>query len=127
MCKISHMAKEALREYYQAISFRIDRDTLLFQSKKGGQLNVRSVSNLLKKAGKACGLNIELSTHTMRKTYAMAALQSAEGTVDEANIVSILQNKFNHSNQRITMRYIKMDQEKLDKVAENVSDWFEEE
>ena len=61
----------------------------------------------------------------MRKTYAMAALQSAEGTVDEANIVSILQNKFNHSNQRITMRYIKMDQEKLDKVAENVSDWFE--
>lgn len=125
VCKISHMAKEALREYYQAISFRIDRDTLLFQSKKGGQLNVRSVSNLLKKAGKACGLDIELSTHSMRKTYAMAALQSAEGTVDGANILNILQTKFNHSDQRITMRYIKMDQEKLDKVAENVSDWFE--
>lgn len=126
VCKISHMAKEALKEYYQVMHFQIDRNTFLFQSqKKGGQLNVRSVSAILKKAGKACGLNIELSTHTMRKTYAMAALQSAEGTTDEANIVSILQNKFNHSNQRVTMRYIKMDQEKLDEVSENVSDWFE--
>lgn len=126
VCKISHMAKEALREYYQTLHFQIDRNTLLFQSrKKDGQLNVRSVSEILKKAGKACGLDIELSTHTMRKTYAMAALQSAEGTIDGANILSILQTKFNHSDQRITMRYIKMDQEKLDEVSENVSDWFE--
>ena len=55
----------------------------------------------------------------------LAALQSAEGTVDGSNILNILQTKFNHSDQRITMRYIKMDQEKLDEIAENVSNWFE--
>lgn len=40
VCKISHMAKEALREYYQAIGFRIDRDTLLFRARKVDSLTL---------------------------------------------------------------------------------------
>ena len=126
VCKISHMAKEALREYYQTLHFQIDRNTLLFQSqKKGGQLNVRSVSEILKNAGKACGLDIELSTHTMRKTYAMAALQTAEGTEGAGDTLELLQVKFKHSDKRVTMRYIKVDQDKVDRMSDRVSDWFE--
>lgn len=125
ICKIPKMAAEALNEYYDEQHFEISRDEFLFQSQKSGSLNVRSIYAILKNAGEMCNLDIELSTHTMRKTYAMAALKSAEGTQDEGNTLQLLQMKLNHSNERITMRYCKAAQEKMDRMSDRVSDWFD--
>lgn len=126
VCKIPKMAEDALREYYRGLHFPIDNKTYLFQSKKNGPLLVRSVSNLLKDAGKQCGLEYELSTHTMRKTYAMAALKTAKGPGEIETVMGILQTKFNHSDQRTTMKYIRLSQVEIDSMSDRVSDWLED-
>lgn len=126
MCKIPKMAAEALSQYYKELHFPINGDTYLFQSMKHGPLLVRSVSNMLKDAGKQCGLDYEISTHTMRKTYAMAALHSVEGTSEVGDVMNMLQTKFNHSDQRTTMKYIRMSQDKVDEMSDRVSDWLED-
>ena len=61
----------------------------------------------------------------MRKTYAMAALQTADGTEASGDTLELLQVKFKHSDKRVTMRYIKADQDKIDKMSDRVSGWFE--
>ena len=81
---------------------------------------------ILNEAGKACGFEGKISTHTMRKTYAMAALQSAEKDGTAGQTLEMLKMKFNHSDERITMHYVKADQDKMDKMSDRVSDWFEE-
>ena len=43
ICKIPKMAAEALKEYYDEQHFEVSRDVFLFQSQKGGSLNVRSI------------------------------------------------------------------------------------
>ena len=126
ICKIPKMAVRALEEYQAEKKYPINQTTYLFQSQKGGRLTVRSYYHILKPAGEACGLDIDLSTHTMRKTYAMAALQTAERAGTSGQTIEMLQEKFKHSNQRVTMHYVKADQDKIDEMSDRVSDWFDD-
>lgn len=126
VCKIPAMAAEALNKYMQEQHFNVDGETYLFVSQKQGKpLTVKSVYQILKDAGHACNIDYELSTHTMRKTYAMAALKSAERDGDAGQTLEMLQMKLNHSDARITMRYCKAAQDKMDEMSDRVSDWFE--
>lgn len=126
VCKIPTLAADALKKYMDEFDFVVDKDTYLFISKKNNSpLTVNGVYRMLKTAGKKCGLDYELSTHTMRKTYAMAALQSAEQDGNIGNTLEMLQMKLNHSDARITMRYCKAAQDKMDEMSDRVSDWFE--
>ena len=126
VCKIPKMAVEALEEYRAEQDFEIGQNTYLFRSRKGGPLNVRSFYHILKAAGEACGLDIDLSTHTMRKTYAMAALQTAEKAGTSGQTIEMLQEKFKHSSQRVTMHYVKVDQDRMDEMSDRISDWFDD-
>ena len=125
-CKIPKMAVRVLEEYQAEKEYPINQVTYLFQSQKGGRMGVRTYYHILKAAGEACGLDVDLSTHTMRKTYAMAALQTAEGTESAGSALAMLQMKFKHSDARITMHYVKADQDKMDEMSDRVSDWFDD-
>jgi integrase len=124
VCKIPEMAVRVLYQYKAEQKFEINDDTYLFGSRKGGRLNVRSVYAILKNAGQECGFDMNMSTHTMRKTYAMAALSNAEKAGMTGQTLEMLQMKLNHSDARITMRYCKAAQDKMDKMSDSVSDWF---
>lgn len=125
VCKIPQMAVDVLEDYRDEQGFEISQKVYLFRSRKGGPLNVRSFYHILNAAGDACGLDIDLSTHTMRKTYAMAALHTAETAGDAGDALAMLQMKFKHSDARITMHYVKADQDKIDEMSDRVSDWFD--
>lgn len=125
VCKIPKMAVNVLEDYRDEQEFEIDQHDFLFRSRKGGPLNVRSYYHILKAAGEMCDLDIDLSTHTMRKTYAMAALQTAKKAGTSGQTIEMLQEKFKHSSQRVTMHYVKADQDKMDEMSDRVSDWFD--
>lgn len=126
VCKIPKMAVDVLKEYQTEQQAPIDQQTWLFRSRKNGALNVRTYYHILKAAGEACELDVDLSTHTMRKTYAMAALQTAEKAGDVGSALTMIQMKLNHSDARITMRYCKAAQDKMDEMSDRVSDWFDD-
>lgn len=124
ICKIPEMAKDYLKRYLAEQKFHINEKTYLFPSIKGGHITVKRAYSILNEAGKACNIDGKISTHSMRKTYAVAALNSAENTVEAGKTVEMLQEKFKHADQRITMRYCKIEQGKVDEMSDRVSDWL---
>jgi integrase len=103
-------AKDALKRYL--LKAQLDLDSPLFPSRnKGGKVSISRIrayyiiSNAVKKAG----LKIKAGTHTMRKTFAYSCYKDG---IDIEHLMKIL----NHSSQAITLRYIGIEQEQLDKI-----------
>lgn len=125
VCKIPAMAERYLKAYLVEQKFIINDKTFLFQSERNQMLSLKRVYYILNEAGKACGIEGKISTHSMRKTYAIAALKSAENTGSSGETIEMLQEKFKHSDQRITMRYCKAEQGKVDEMSDRVSDYLD--
>ena len=82
------------------------RGEYLFKSKKG-------INKPITTAATAVGLE-EIGTHTMRKTFGYFHYQ-------QYHDIAILQQIFNHSSPSITLRYIGINQDEIDKSYYNFS------
>lgn len=92
----------------------LDKGTVyLFESKKGGHITVTQAYRILTKAGEMIG-NHSIGTHTMRKTFGYTYYKE---TKDIATLMEI----FNHSSQKITLRYIGMTEESIENSIKNIS------
>ena len=76
-------------------------------------VNRSSVNRALKRAAENAGITSHVSTHTMRKTFGYHYYKQTKDIV-------LLQKIFNHSSTHITLRYIGMDQEEIDKAYMNL-------
>jgi integrase len=87
----------------------------LFPSRKGARPITRvQAYRILTDAARRAGLDIEIGTHTLRKTFAYHAYKAG---VDLALLMSVL----NHSSQRETLRYIGITQDQVDDVFVSVN------
>jgi integrase len=87
----------------------------LFPSRKGNRPITRvQAYRILTDAARRAGLDIEVGTHTLRKTFAYHAYKAG---VDLALLMSVL----NHSSQRETLRYIGITQDQVDDVFVSVN------
>ena len=127
VCKIPMIAIKALKEYASSLKLSFIDDSPLFVSEQGSRISLKSVYRILNDAGKKCGLELHIGTHTMRKTYAAVALLSADKNGTAGSTLETLQMKFNHSDARITMMYCKAAQDKIDEMSDSVSEWFSKE
>lgn len=95
----------------------------LFQSMRSPKgvpqpLDETQVWRILNQAAKECGIKEHISTHSLRKTYGYAANHAmTEAGLPAGQVMETLQNKFHHSSQSITMRYIGLSQEQIDATA----------
>lgn len=123
--KINATCKAALEEYFDALPDPVYATDPLFASRERDEfgdkkpITLRQLNNILKKAAKECGLEEHVSTHSMRKTYAYQAMKTHGETQDT---LYALQYTFNHSDIRTTMRYTGMQQDKADKLREDIGD-----
>lgn len=82
----------------------------LFRSRQGRNKPITRVQayNILREAAHACGLE-EIGTHTLRKTFGYHMyLQEKD--------VALLQDIFNHSSQYITLKYIGVNQDAINRA-----------
>jgi integrase len=87
----------------------------LFPSRKGNRPITRvQAYRILTDAARRAGLDIEIGTHTLRKTFAYHAYKAG---VDLSLLMSVL----NHSSQRETLRYIGITQDQVDDVFVSVN------
>ena len=105
---INDKLKKILKKYTRDRTL----DEPLFLGKQGKRLDRSQVYRFIKKACYACGIKIQASTHTMRKTFGYHHYQQYKDAV-------ILQKIFNHSSQRITLMYIGVDQDEIDLSYKN--------
>lgn len=82
----------------------------LFQSSKGDRrISTTHAYSIIAKAGEMIG-NSSIGTYTMRKTYYQV-------TKDVATLMEI----FNHSSQKITLRYIEINEESIENSIKSIS------
>ncbi len=115
---LNKSCKEAIRMYLDE-RFTIFEDAPLFLSQKRGALTVKSVNRIIRETCKELGVKGRYGSHTLRKTFAyhcyMANIQHDPG------FINTLQVMLNHSNSRVTLRYIDVDQEKIENVYQNLN------
>lgn len=81
----------------------------LFKSreKKNEPITRQQARNVLKTAANECNLDINVATHTLRKTFGYHFYKKTKD-------IALLQDIFNHSAPSITMIYIGIKQENID-------------
>lgn len=67
---------------------------------------------ILNDAANRAGLKIKIGTHTMRKTFGFHFYQKTKD-------IALLQQLFNHSSPSVTLRYIGINQDMIDKAFSN--------
>lgn len=117
--KISNafITKELKKELVAYIKFMgLKKEDYLFpSSKKGYHLSKVQVYRILEDAGKLCGRD-DIGTHTMRKTFGRQFYM-------QTHDIASLQAFFNHSSPQITLRYIGLQQDEMNKSISNLKFW----
>lgn len=89
-------------------------DGYVFPSREGGHIGVDALRKVLKQAAKACGIERNIGTHSLRKTFGYFHFQANHDIV-------FLQRLFRHSNALTTMRYIGVAEEDEKRAYHDVS------
>lgn len=84
----------------------------LFATKYGNRLDRISAYKILNRACKETQLELIVGTHTLRKTFGYHHYKKFKDIV-------LLQKILNHSNSNITLRYIGIEQDEIDKSYKN--------
>ena len=122
-CLITEAVKLAITKLFESENTAYDMEDYLFKSNKTkGKMTEEYGWKILSDAGKALSLPIVVGSHTMRKSFANIAACVDKSTIDMNSIVKI-QGLLNHSDQRVTMRYLGSYQKMFDKARCAVSDF----
>lgn len=79
-------------------------DEYLFTSRKGGEpIIVKTLWKIIKEAADEAGIEQNIGSHSLRKTFGYWCWHQAE---DKNKALVILQQIFNHSSTQVTARYI---------------------
>ena len=115
---LKEIVKSTLNEYLE--TFRSERYSLikgcepLFVGKKHKRVERSVVYKKINEACKKCRIDINVGTHTMRKTFGYHHYKQFRD-------VALLQTIFNHSAPSITLRYIGITQEEINKSYDEFS------
>lgn len=122
-CLITESVIFAARKYFDSIEWNFALDDYLFKSNKTkGKMHEEYGWKILSDAGKALNLPIIVGSHTMRKSFANIAACVDKSSVD-MNSITKIQGLLNHSDQRVTMKYLGTYQQMFDKARIAVSDF----
>ena len=112
---------EACREIIQEYIKDMDEHEYLFKSRKGENKPISRVQayRILKKAGKEAGLEINIGTHTLRKTFGYHHYQKYKD-------VALLQTIFNHDSPGQTLDYIGINDDLVKKSIDNFNPFIED-
>ena len=107
MIRINKAVQRAVSELVPKDAASVD---WLFPSRKGDKPITRVQAwRILNNAASRAGLNIEIGTHSLRKTFAYHAYMNGTD-------IALLMRVLNHGSQRETLRYIGIEQETIDDV-----------
>lgn len=122
-CLITEAMKEAATALLNNLNWNVSLEDYLFPGRsKESPLEYSVLWRILVKAAKESGVNIHIGTHTMRESFCNIVLCVDKSTID-MNAITKIQGLLNHSDARITMRYLGKFDEMCDKARQTVSDF----
>lgn len=97
-------------------------DSYIFKSREGGHISENTVSGILKKAAKEVGVEYNIASHSLRKTFARLRYDNSN---DKSKTLVELMVLFGHSSPSVTKHYICISEEELDALYNDVSIGFD--
>lgn len=107
--KLNDSVKRALKEYIK--DSNLQQHNYIFVSRKGENepIAVTQAYRVLKEAANAVGIE-NFGTHSLRKTWGFWSYKASRYNI------GLIMDVYNHSSQRITLRYIGINQESKDEL-----------
>lgn len=122
-CLITEAVKLAVNTYLKSIDYVFEFDDYLFSSKKTKtKLREECGWRIIATAGRHLNLPLNIGSHTMRKTFANIVACVDNSGID-MNAITKIQGLLNHSDQRVTMKYLGSFATMYDKARIAVSDF----
>lgn len=120
---ITEAVVNAITKYFDSINWKFSFDDYLFKSKKTkGKMCEEYGWKIISDAGKALKLPLNIGSHTLRKSFANIAACVDKSSID-MNAITKIQGLLNHSEQKVTMRYLGAYQDMYDRARVAVSDF----
>lgn len=118
---LNDSCKKAIMEYFKRYIGKgkiPGREEYIFSSRKANShITVRAAGLILKTAAKEVDIKYNVGTHSMRKTFGYWQLKAHS---DDAMFLCELQEMFNHSTPKITLRYCGLEAEKMKQYYNDV-------
>ena len=110
--------RTALQDYLSKYPYKSIHD-YVFESKKSDDgIKPRQIWDVVKKAAKEAGIQQNIGSHSLRKTFGYWVWHDAK---DKEEALIILQRIFNHSSPQVTLRYIGVEQEDIAEVYKKLN------
>lgn len=107
---INSMLRKEIEQYTKGMN---DEDYLFKSTRNNKPIQRVQAYKIINRAAEKVGLE-EIGTHTLRKTFGYHYYKQTKD-------VAMLQEIFNHSSPSVTLRYIGITQDEIDKSLENFS------
>lgn len=120
---INHAVIEAVTLYLENTP-DVSLSDYMFRSvsNRGGNqnkpLSIQSIDRILKKIAVDLGLNVKMSTHTLRKTFCYHQMVMSH---NDSRKLLLLQKMLNHSSPAQTLDYIGITSEEIDEAYKNLN------
>lgn len=110
--------KQAINNYIAEYPIN-NLDDYLFASRKGNSpITVRALWDIIKRAASEAGINQNIGSHSLRKTFGKFVYEGAE---DKSNALVLLQQIFNHSSTATTAKYIGLTDDNIAEAFNNLN------
>lgn len=115
--------KNAINSYIEKYPIE-DLDGYLFPSRKGDEpIEVSSLWRIVKTTAAEAGIEQNIGSHSLRKTFGFWCWHQAE---DKSKALVILQQVFNHSSTQVTAKYIGILDDEIEDMFNSINLGMEE-
>ena len=127
-CLITEAMRLAIGTYLNHHEIKSYNEPLMYSKKsdRNGEHRIKEESGwrIIKQAQRALGLNYNLGSHSMRKTFAnIAACCGTESNIDMNKLIQV-QHMLKHGDYKTTMRYLSLNSVFTSRARQEVSDFI---
>lgn len=118
---ITEPMKTVLTQYIDALGGSVNLNDYIFPTRQSDHITYRRSLQIVKEGAKACGIQVNIGTHSLRKTFGYQSMQEHK---DDAMFLATLMRLYGHSSESVTLAYCGVDEDTTRNLYGDVASSF---